>query len=201
MKLRFKFFFKIFSLFVTTISCQNKIEIEVFDYKNIELNKIDSNDSLIAITNEEYLQFGAPIAFINSERDTVIPFGKYAYFGDEILKHSAKVILLSENKLIGIDKFENRLYDVFLFDNGPDYYSNDLVRVIRNQKIGFANEFGEVVIPCKFEFAHPFSNNRAKVTFKAEKIKDLDHTMIISDEWFFIDKKGNKLNSDLLERN
>lgn len=182
-------------------SCRQYIEKETTDYKYNDLAESDTvfQPLLIAISNEEYLQYGANIAFINDEGDTVIPFGKYAYFGTDTLKYYANVLEHPNDstwgRCIGIDRNQNTLFDLVLFDNGPDYYNEDLTRVSRNGKMGFANTYGQVVIPCIYNFARWFENGKAEVTFDAREYVDLEeHLRVESDEWFIIDKKGNEIN-------
>ncbi|WP_439185186.1 WG repeat-containing protein [Carboxylicivirga taeanensis] len=154
---------------------------------------------LIAVTNEEYLQYGAPVAYINERCDTVIPFGKYAYLGTDTLKHFACVIDYSNDgsygKWLAIDSEQNTLFDIVSFDNGPDYFQEGLVRVKRNGKMGYANQYGQVIIPCRYDFAWWFENGLAKVTLDAEVVKNKydEHSRVEADEWFYIDKHGNRL--------
>ncbi|MEM9885545.1 MAG: WG repeat-containing protein [Bacteroidota bacterium] len=70
---------------------------------------------------------------------------------------------------------ENTLYEIFPFDNGPDYLKEGRFRIVRNGKIGYANKFGEIVIPCQFDFAYPFSNGYAKVSKNCRPVKKHDH--------------------------
>ena len=53
---------------------------------------------------------------------------------------------LHQGKVVAIDRNERILFEAYLFDNGPDYTSEGLFRIIHDGKIGFANENGEVVI-------------------------------------------------------
>lgn len=45
------------------------------EYANLIVS--EQQDSLIMVSTWELLKFGAPCAFVNSKRDTIIPFGKY----------------------------------------------------------------------------------------------------------------------------
>lgn len=62
--------------------------------------------------------------------------------------------------------------------------------------MGFADTLGNVVIKPQFAFVCPFKDGKAEVTYTGEK----RHWMIMgsielwqSDDWFYIDKNGNKL--------
>jgi len=180
-------------------SCEQKVEIEDVDYNYFNKSVSDSiaEEVLIAVTDEEFLQAGARVAYINQKGDTIIPFNKYAYLGTDTLIHFANVIEYSNDSSFGrwlaIDENQNTLYEIVSFDNGPDYFNEGLVRVKRNGKMGFANQYGQIVIPCEYEYVWWFEGGKAKVTNNAKEIKDElgDHTRIEADNWFYIDKSGN----------
>jgi hypothetical protein len=181
-------------------SCRQNIKREITDYKYYDIQYSDtmSSDSLIAVTDEEFLQFGSRVAYISLNGDTVIPFGHFAYFGTDTLVHFATVFeQLNDSALgrqIAIDKNQNILFDLVMFDNGPESFHDGLLRVLRNGKMGYANRFGQIVIPCIYDYAKWFDNGQAEVTFKAKEYLDMEeHRRVESDEWFKIDRKGNKI--------
>ncbi len=186
------------SLVVLFACSGQKTNQETDDNSNSYYDKKDVNSThtLIAVTNEQDLEYGAQVAYINLQGDTIIPFGKYAYLGTDTLKHFANVMTVSKNstsdKWVAIDGQGNTLYDIVTFDNGPDYFKEGLVRAERNGKMGFANEYGQIVIPCKYDFAWPFEGGKAKVSFKVEEIADGEHTQVDSEMWFFIDRQGQE---------
>lgn len=156
-----------------------------------------NKEPLFAVTDDFFLEFGVRVAYLNANGDTIIPFGKYVYLGIDTLKHYANVAVLREDgssgERVAIDRNENVLYDLVFFDNGPDYFQEGLVRAKRNGKIGFANKYGQIVIPCEYAFAWWFETGKAKVAYRAVQIKDGEYTRVESDEWFYIDKSGNKV--------
>ncbi|XWN38550.1 MAG: WG repeat-containing protein [Balneola sp.] len=182
-------------------SCGQKSQSETTDYVYYDKTKSDTTnvEILIAVTDEEFLQFGSRVAYLNTKGDTIIPFDKYAYLGTDTLTHYANVIEFlkdsSYGRWITIDRNQNTLYDIVSFDNGPDYFHEGLLRVKRNGKMGFADKYGQIAIPCKYDFAWWFKDGKAKVTFDAREINDKydDHTRIESDEWFYIDKNGTRI--------
>jgi len=182
------------------LSCRHYIENETTNYQYFDkpLSDTVATDTLIAITDEDHLQFGARVAFVNEKADTIIPFGKYAYFGTDTLMHYAHVMIHPNDSTYGrqiaIDQNQNILYDIVMFDNGPDYFNEGLIRVLRNGKMGYANKYGQVVIPCEYDYARWFENGKAEVTYNAKEYIDLDeHRRVESDDWFEIDKKGNRI--------
>lgn len=184
--------------FISFFSCGQKPITKVTDYKYYDKSQSDTivAEGLIAITDEEFLQYGSRITYLNKKGDTIIPFDKYAYLGTDTMIHFANVMEFgSSGRWIAIDRNQNVLYDIVPFDNGPDYFKEGLVRVKRNGKMGFANRYGQIVIPCKYDFVWWFEDGKAKVTYNAREIKDQygDYTRIESDEWFYIDKNGKKI--------
>lgn len=181
-------------------SCREHIKREITHYKYCNASEEDSlsQDFLVAVTNEEYLEYGSSVAYVNTKGDTIIPFGRYVYFGTDSLFHFANVMLLPTDtcvaRQVAIDKNQRILYDIVIFDNGPDPFSEGYVRVLRNGKMGYANKYGQIVIPCIYAFAKQFANGKAEVAFHAKEYMDLDeHRRVESDEWFKFDRKGNRI--------
>ena len=57
-----------------------------------------------------------------------------------------------------------RQYAAFQYDNGDDYVSEGLYRIVdRKGRIGYADETGKTVIRPRFAFGYPFEG-KAKVT-------------------------------------
>ncbi len=84
------------------------------------------------------------------------------------------------------------LYDVFIYDNGPDYEAEGLIRVVKNGKIGYANaKTYAIVIEPQFDCAFPFENGKAKVSNQCKTVKDGEHSVWESDVWQYVDKKGS----------
>lgn len=88
-------------------------------------------------------------------------------------------------------------YSVFQYDNGNDYVSEGMCRIVdRKGRIGYADEGGKTVIKPRFAFGFPFKGGRAKVTDKGA-VKDVPGSngemhYWESDEWYYIDKNGNR---------
>lgn len=185
---------------LTLLSCRQYIDREVTNSQYFDVSKSDtvSKSTLIATTDEEFLQYGSRVAYVNIKGDTVIPFGKYAYFGTDSLEYYANVLEHPNDSIWGrpvaIDRNQNVLFDLVMFDNGPDYFNEGLTRVLQNGKMGYANKFGQVVIPCIYHYAKWFENGKAEVTFDAREYLDLEeHTRVESDEWFQIDRQGERI--------
>jgi hypothetical protein len=80
-------------------------------------------------------------------------------------------------------------------DNGPDPFSDGLVRASRNGKIAYLSESLEVVIPPIYDFAWPFENGRALVCSGCSTgSPDEDgHTPVVGGLWGYIDRAGREV--------
>jgi hypothetical protein len=179
-------------------SCEQNAEKEIsnFEYYDIAELDINSEENLFAITDEDFLQLGSRVAYVNIIGDTILPFGKYNYLGTDTLKFFANIVLPkkegSSGRWVGINHKGEILFDLVNFDNEPDYFQEGLTRVTRNGKMGFSNQYGQVVIPCIYDHAWWFKSGQAKVTYDANETRDKydEHTIIESDQWFYIDRNG-----------
>lgn len=156
------------------------------------------NEYITAVYREELVEIGVPIAFINQDKDTVVPFGKFRYCQADTIRKYGFVFAEDDSRLIAIDKNGKELFEAYIFDNGPDYTQEGLFRIMKNGKVGFANQEGHIVIPPQFACAFPFENGKAKVTFTCNVIPDGEYHIPKSDTWFFIDKSGNKIPDSLI---
>lgn len=93
---------------------------------------------------------------------------------------------------VAIDKNKKVLYTPYVIDNGPDYYSEGLMRYIENGKVGFVDEAGKIVIPAQFTMAFPFENSRARVCQGCETREDGEHSYVDpkTGKWGKIDRHG-----------
>jgi predicted alpha/beta superfamily hydrolase len=98
---------------------------------------------------------------------------------------------LTNGKWVIRDSKKKVLYDIFPYDNGPDYPVEGLFRVVKDGKIGYADEqtYAIIIIP-QFDCAYPFENGQAKVSNNCKTVKDGEHSIWTSDSWQYVDKKG-----------
>lgn len=88
-----------------------------------------------------------------------------------------------------INNAGKELFEVYKIDNGPDYVSDGLFRIVgKNSKIGFADTCGAIVIPPVFSYATPFHNGEAKVSFGGKNEKQGEYQSWKSNLWFLIKK-------------
>ena len=130
----------------------------------------------------------------NSKEEVVIPPGKYHVCFTDTFRTYAIVMKSLKGPMVAIDRQENTLYEVHVFDNGPDYPSEGLFRISKNNRMGFADSAtGRVVIAPQFGCAFPFEKGKAQVGLKCDTINDGEHYTWAADQWFYIDKQGKRL--------
>jgi len=101
-----------------------------------------------------------------------------------------------------IDADENELFKVFNTSFGepsPDFLVEKRIRIIdEHEKIGFANEKGEIVVTPQFEIVTSFHNGKAIVGETCKKVPwdahaketDCQHFSIVCGKYGYIDGKG-----------
>lgn len=111
-------------------SCRPIIERETtnFEYFNVPNSDTAAKSILLAVTDEEFLQYGSRVAYVNNSGDTIIPFGKYAYYGAESLVHFANVLEFPNDskhgRQVAINREQKIFVDLVMFDNGPEPFND-----------------------------------------------------------------------------
>jgi hypothetical protein len=128
--------------------------------------------------------------YANAQGEMVIPFRKYSMCYTDTFRNFA-IVFHSTEGIVGIDKNEKILFHVFIYDNGPDYPQEGLFRIIENDKIGYADTDGKIVIRPQYDCAYPFENGQAKVGIRCIEVTGEEHSEWLGGEWSQIDHQGN----------
>jgi len=181
-------------LFLTLISCSNRFKPPTYDNDYFEINNFKPKDTLFRVSKSEFYEMGDGFAFVNQKGDTIIPYGKFYHsFSDTIVTYGV-IIEKKSYDLIGINQNGERIYEIYKYDNGPDYISDGLFRILRDGKIGYADKTGKIIIEPQFECASTFLNGIAEATYDCYLYWDLDeHLRSESKSWFNIDKNGKRI--------
>ena len=135
--------------------------------------------------------------YVDETGQTAIPPGKYAMCLTDTFRTHAIVLLQGKNQWAAIDRQEEILYEIFLYDNGPDAPSEGLFRIVQNGKIGYADAATyAIIIQPQFDCAFPFENGNAKVSNNCQTINDGEHNIWTSEDWQYVDKTGNIYEND-----
>jgi hypothetical protein len=79
---------------------------------------------IIARCSNKQCEWGDSVQYINCIGDTIIPYGTLQYMGDDIILDYGVVYKrgsTGSSKMIGINAKGEELFEVYMFDNGPDY--------------------------------------------------------------------------------
>jgi hypothetical protein len=102
--------------------------------------------------------------------------------------------IVADSDFVLIDRQGRYVYHIFPYDNGPDYASDGYYRIVENGKIGYVDSASaRLAIKPAYDCAYPFENGRAKVSVNCRTVSDGEHSGWKSEEWFFIDKQGRRL--------
>ena len=128
-------------------------------------------------------------AYFNSKGKAIIPFGKYDMCFTDTFKKFA-IVLKHNAGFVAIDRNEQVVFNVFPFDNGPDYTVEGLLRIVKDGKIGYADPNFSIKIKPQFGCAFPFKNGIAKVSNDCKTVSYGEHQVWTSKHWFYINKAG-----------
>lgn len=191
MKNKLKNYFKLLLIVQFILSCET-----TDNHKKLQtcLENIPKCEEWILIqdTISSRAGFGFKSGYVNEKGDTVIPLDRYLCYTDKF-EYYAIVFDIEKNKLIGIDKNQKKLFEaVFSTEMEPISESDGRILIVSNDKYGYANHKGEIVIQPKYSCAESFYKGKARVSNQCRKSKD-EHYMWESDNWIYIDKCGNEI--------
>jgi len=165
--------------------------------------KAESTDTLPAVPTEPYLVCNYTVNeepyFVNEKGVEIIPVGKYVMcYSDTIRDYG--MVMDSTGRIWAITQTDSVLFEVYNFDNGPDYVEEGLFRIVKDGLIGYANEKGEIIIEPQYQCAYPFEDGSAKVAFDCESTIEFEMTKWDSDHWFYIDHDGASIKAGSLHQ-
>ncbi len=145
----------------TTLFCQVRTTTTMITLALLTMVFVSCGEKKTEETKEDsYLlsfEDSAGIGYKNAAGEIVIPSGKYPMCFTDTFSTFA-IVALETGALVGIDRNEKVLYEVFNYDNGPDYPAYGLFRIIKGGKTGFADaKTGKIVIEPQYDCADPFS--------------------------------------------
>ncbi len=159
----------------------------------ISMNIYAQDDKLYIYYYPNFEDVDATLGYVDSTGKVIIPAGKYPYLFTDVFDKIAFVLLKDKKGVYAIDRSEKVLFQVCSFELGPDIISNGLFRIIENEKIGFANMNGEIVIKPNWGFIFPFQENGLAIF--CEKGNwiwiDKEHRKFSGGKWGAMDTKGN----------
>lgn len=153
----------------------------------LQAQKAGNRDYLLSFTDASTETCG----YKDRKGAVVIPARYTMCFTDTLRAYA--FVLEPETGLMAIDNKGHNLYEVFVFDNGPDPASEGAFRILIGDKFGFADEkTGQVLITPQYDAAYPFKNGLAKVGMNCKTEYDGEHIRWMGGEWMYIDKTGKE---------
>lgn len=129
-------------------------------------------------------------SYINNEGKVIIPYGKYDISYTDTIK-TIGFVLKSKN-IVAVNNKGKELFNVFVFDNGPDYPINNIFRIIRKDKMGLADMKGNIIFKPKYDFIRLLPNGYGvfNIGGKTKKLSNSDYSEFIGGKWGIIDYGG-----------
>ena len=75
---------------------------------------------------------------------------KPAYYIAQEFSEFGIAAVVDESGWVYINDEGENLLRPYVVDNGPDYFQENLARFVENDKVGFMNRSGDIVIPAKY---------------------------------------------------
>lgn len=126
--------------------------------------------------------------YVDSLGQVKIPFGKYSTCLSALFKETALVEY--NGKRIVIDKKEEIVCEAFDADDLHDLILEERIRVVMNDKLGFVNLDGELVVSAVYDYTLPFRDGMAFVNIGAKKTIEAEQQKWKGGRWGAIDKDG-----------
>lgn len=168
-----------------------------FDFVEPELARADHGPKIYA-HGRDSLSWFAPVCYLNARGDTIVPFSRgYTYQNWKEIGRLGLVHAKPGKDYIAINYKGEVLFRVFgLLDASPDFVGDGLFRIIEgaDNKIGYADTLGHVVIAPQFAYGTPFRYGRAKVTKTGHWDKsNPEMPEWKSGDWYYIDRTGRRV--------
>jgi hypothetical protein len=160
-------------LVFVTVSCGDDVR-EVIENENTQLEESQYN---VTINGVEYYRV---IPFSEKSENIVYATTKK----DDSLKSFTYILNTESNNIVG---------EIYVFDNGGDYFNNGVARFRKKDKVGLINKLGKVVLKPTYDEVWPINNGYARVGNNCEKFVNDEHTTTTCKKYGLIDSLGNEL--------
>ena len=81
----------------------------------------------------------------------------------------------------------------FVVDNGPDYFKEGLAPFRIDNKFGFFDRKGKIIIRSQFDFAFPFHEGLAAICVGCKEGPEGEYHSVKGGTWGYINRGGAKL--------
>lgn len=115
---------------------------------------------------------------------------KYSHTFTDTFDHKIAFVVDSEGPVV-IDKNGKKVLSPYIYENGPDYIVEGLFRFVKNNKIGFADEDGSIIIAARYEFVTEFKEGLACFGDGFTLQQQGEIALMKGGRWGFINSKGD----------
>lgn len=151
-----------------------------------------AQDSKLYIYYPDFEKNESLCGFVDANGKVIIPAGRYTDIFTTEFDKIAFVIIKGKKGVYAIDRNEKVLFQVYNYEFFPDKVANGLFRIIENEKIGFANMNGQIIIRPTFNFIFPFQENGLAIFCEKGAWTKVhkEYTKFSGGKWGAINKKG-----------
>ena len=130
--------------------------------------------------------------YVDKNGNVAVPYGQYLSCISDTLDRYA-IVMDYIHRYLGIDKYGRPLFYLYMWQGEPDEPKEGMFRIreLKENKIGFANTKGEIVVKPRFDYAHPFSDGMAAFNIDGKPFVVHDAmTVPVGDRNGYIDRTG-----------
>jgi hypothetical protein len=127
--------------------------------------------------------------YVDTNGEYVIPTRKYPVCLTDTFRTFA-VVYKTNRGFVGIDRKEEVLFQLMQHGREPDFPREGLFRIVVEDKIGFANLDGEIVVPPIYDMVLPFNEGVAAYCENCGTDRSGLSAQWSNGTWGFIDKTG-----------
>lgn len=153
-------------------------------------------NKLIRFAQDTYS--GIVFGYVNKAGDTIVSAGKYEHLPETIKKPIIVQVSDNPEKWVMLDQNGMEIYRIYAVGENPDKWHEGLLRIVQDDKIGFINKKGKIVIQPEYCRATSFVKGKSIANINAVKVDksttDAQSSVSWEDgKWGVIDKKGEVL--------
>jgi hypothetical protein len=129
-------------------------------------------------------------AYVDANGTTMIDCEKYLICFSDTFDNYA-IVGTQDEGIVAINRQEEILYQVFVYDNGPDYPSDGYFRILQDGKMGYADApTGESESSLNIQLPSHLKINMLLFVSNCDLIEEKDHYYWTNGQWGLIDKNG-----------
>lgn len=132
--------------------------------------------------------------YVNSKGDTVKNSCEFKHLYSDTLEKIGLVYDSLSNQILAIDRRGDVVFNVYRLEIGPDRISNNLFRILANNKVGFGNLKGKTVIEPQYGWCDSFNEGLAVCCQNCIEVSGSEgHSYMQGGTWFYINKRNKQV--------